>query len=229
MELNKSAQPDETAILSEKLENRLFPSDTGNLPIETRRVLVQLLNGPFLDGRKHSILWPILLRDEAAVRSFLSEIFLELILDRDVQVAFTRQADTGDMDTPLLLRRQNLTYLESVMLLFLRRRLVEADARGERAVVSWEEIRESLQVYERTQNTDRAGYERRISAALEKVKKANILQKIRSSEDRYEVSPTLKLLFSPEEILELTRLYETLASGEIRNSTSYETEEELSE
>ena len=74
--------------------NTLFMGDSGELALDTRRALVQLLAGPSLDGRRHPKLWPILARDEAVIRRRLAELFLELVLDRDVQVAFTRQADT---------------------------------------------------------------------------------------------------------------------------------------
>jgi hypothetical protein len=53
-----------------------------------------------------------------------------------------------------------------------------------------------------------------VHASVEKVKKHNILQKIRASEDRYEISPTLKLLFSAEEIQTLTALYRRMAAGD---------------
>jgi len=46
------------------------------------------------------------------------------------------------------------------------------------------------------------------------MKKNNMLQKIRASEDRFEVSPTLKLLFSAEEITALTKLFDRMAAGE---------------
>jgi hypothetical protein len=67
--------------------------------------------------------------------------------------------------------------------------------------------------YERAVNTDRAGFTRRCQNSIEKIKKHSILQKIRSTEDRFEISPTLKLLFSADEILALTRLYERMATG----------------
>ena len=56
----------------------LYLDDHGTLPLETRRVLVQLLTGPSLDGRRHPKLWPVLLRDEQALRIQLSELFLDL-------------------------------------------------------------------------------------------------------------------------------------------------------
>lgn len=185
----------------------LYQGDSGQLSLDTRRVLVQLLAGPSLDGQRHSKLWPVLIRDEVAIRSRLSELFLQLVIDRDQQVAFTRQAETGDLETPRLLRRANLTFLDSILLLHLRQRLTQADAHGDRAVVSTDEIVEFLGVYEQAGNTDRVLFEKRIHASIEKIKKHSILRKIRSSEDRFEISPTLKLLFSAEEIQALTRYY----------------------
>jgi len=192
----------------------LFSGDSGELPLDTRRALVQLLSGPALDGRRHAKLWPVLLRDELVVRQRLAELFLELVIDRDMQVAFTRQADAGDLEVPVLLRRAQLTFIDSVLVLYLRQRLTQADAHGERAVVSTEEMLENLTLYERAASTDRAGFAKRVHASVEKVKKHNILQKIRASDDRYEISPTLKLLFSAEEIQTLTALYLRMAAGE---------------
>ena len=191
----------------------LFLSDSGELALDTRRVLVQLLAGPSLDGRRHAKLWPVLVRDEALVSKRLSELFLELVIDRDMQVAFTRQADTAELEVPLLLRRAQLTFVDSVLVLYLRQRLTQADSHGERAVVSLDEIMENLSLYERAASTDRAGFAKRIGASVEKVKKHNILQKIRGSEDRFEISPTLKLLFSAEEIQNLGALYQQMAAG----------------
>ncbi|MDR2012728.1 MAG: DUF4194 domain-containing protein [Rhodanobacter sp.] len=195
--------------------NTLFIGDSGELALETRRALVQLLAGPSLEGRRHSNLWPILVRDEALIRRRLADLFLELVIDRDMQVAFTRQADTGNLEVPILLRRSQLTFIDSILLLHLRQRLTQADAQGDRAVVSIGEIMEFLALYERAANTDRAGFNRRIQASVEKIKKHSILQKIRASEDRFEISPTLKLLFSAEEIQALTHLYQRMAAGEV--------------
>ena len=61
--------------------------------------------------------WPVLIRDEEAIGARLSELFLQLVIDRDLKVAFTRQANTGDLEVPRLLRRANLTFLDSIVLL----------------------------------------------------------------------------------------------------------------
>ncbi len=217
-------------------ENALFTGDTGELSLDTRRALVQLLSGPSLDGKRHPKLWPILIKDESIIRRRLAELFLELVIDRDLLVAFTRQADTGDLEVPRLLRRAQLTFIDSILLLHLRHRLTQAESQGERAVISTDEIVEYLSLYERTGNTDRAGFTKRIHAAIEKIKKHSILQKIRASDDRFEVSPTLKLLFSAEEIQALTRLYQRMASGDMGvdnnnepDRETYSTQDEESE
>ena len=114
----------------------------------------------------------------------------------------------------MLLRRAQLTFIDSILLLHLRQRLTQADAQGDRAVVSVDEIMEYLTLYERAVNTDRAGFAKRVNASIEKIKKHSILQKIRASDDRFEIAPTLKLLFSAEEIQALTQLYRRMAAGE---------------
>jgi len=197
--------------------NSLFADDTGELPLDTRRALVQLLSGPSLDGHRHSKLWSVLLRDENVIRRRLADLFLELIIDRDLQVAFTRQFDTDDLDAPTLLRRAQLTFIDSVLLLYLRQQLAQAASHGERAVVSKTDIVEHLSPYERTGSTDKAGFDKRVHASIEKIKKYNIIQKIRASDDRFEVSPTLKLLFSAEEIQELTKQYQRMAAGGLQD------------
>ena len=197
------------------METGLFSGDRGELPLDTRRVLVQLLSGPSLDGQRHSKLWPVLTRDEEVIRRRLADLFLELVIDHDARVAFTRQFDTGDLETPLLLRRAQLTFIDSVLLLYLRQQLTQAESRGERAVASKDEMEEYLSPYDQTGNTDKAGFAKRVYASIEKLKKHNILQKIRASEDRFEVSPALKLLFSAEKIQALSTLYRRMAANEL--------------
>lgn len=201
------------------IDSKVFPGDLGCIPHETRRVLVQLLLGPAVDGRRQGNLWAVLLRDEAVLRERLHELFLELVVDHDQKVAFTRQVIADDIEIPILLRRANLTFLESVLILSLRQRLTQADTQGDRAVVSWREMVEHLSVYERTGNVDHARFDKQCQGAIEKAKKLNFLQKIRGADDRFEVSPTLKLLFPAEEIQALTRTYvEVLHRGQPNES-----------
>ncbi len=160
-------------------------------------------------------MWPALLRNEAAIRQVLCELFLELVLDREGGVAFTRQADTAELESPTLLRSAPLTFIESVLLLFLRQQLAEADTRGERAVVDEAQLVEALSVYEKNVSTDRAGFARRVLTAIGKMRENQLLSRLRGSEERYEVSPVLKLLFSAEDVQALVVAYRGLREGDV--------------
>jgi hypothetical protein len=196
---------------SSSTEVPVFSGDTGELPADTRRVLVQLLLGPALDAQRQNKLWPVLLRDERVLRSRLHELFLELVVDHDQKVAFARQVVDDEVEMPVLLRRASLTFLQSALVLFLREQLTVADARGDRAVLSREEMLSYLSAYERDESTDHAKFERQAHSAVDRCKELNLLRKLRSGEERYEVSPTLKLLFPAEEIQALMRTYASLS------------------
>jgi hypothetical protein len=188
----------------------LFDGDTGSLPLDARRALCQLLSGPSVDAGRHSQLWPAVLRHETRLRACLCELFLELVIDRDTGVAFTRQADTGELETPVLLRSSPLTFIDSVLLLYLRQQLAEADAQGHRAVVEESALVDALSVYEKNLSTDRAGFNKRVAASIVKMKENHVLEKLRGSDDRFEVSPALKLLFSAEDVQSLAQIYREL-------------------
>ena len=191
-----------------------FAGDTGQLPLATRRVLVQLLLGPSIDATRQRHLWPVLLRDEPVLRSRLHDLFLELVVDADQQVAFTRQVVAEDIDAPVLLRKSHLTFLETALVIFLRQRLTQSEVAGERAVVSYEDMQAHLGVFERVANPDQARFGRQVVAAIEKAKKLSLVRLLPGGQQRFEVSPTLKLLFPAEAIQALTQTYQALLSGD---------------
>lgn len=203
-----------------------FAGDKGTLAVPTRRVLVQLLLGPVIDVRRHPKLWSTLVQDEAIVRSRLHDLFLELVIDHQQNIAFTRQVASDEIDIPVLLRRTPLTFLESAVLLFLRQRLTQADVDGERAVVDRHELLDFLQVYERAGNSDVARFDRQLISAIEKARKLHWISSLKNSDDRFEVSPTLKLLFTAEQIQALTQAYSDVATNKARGVVSMVDNEE---
>lgn len=205
--------PDDFDISSEDqddaaLESEVrFAGDTGTLPVPARRVLVRLLQGPSLDARRHEKLWEVFKRYEKDLRSRLHDIFLELVVDNESKVAFTRQVVSGELDVPILLRKQSLSFIESVLLLFLRQKLTHSDAQAERAVVDQLEMTEYLKAYERSDNVDMSRFGRQMEGAIEKAKKLGVLLKLSGADDRFEISASLRLLFPVEEIQALTEAF----------------------
>ena len=188
----------------------LYAGDCGNLPMDTRQALCKLLSGPYLEV--DSPHWPALLRDESTIRVRLADLFLELVIDRERKVAFSRQADTGELDTPILQRTSTLSFLDSVMVLNLRQRLVDADGLDQRAVVEQDALLEDMEVF--ASAGDAVATRKRIGASIEKLKKANLLQPIRGTEGRYEIAPVLRLLFTADDVQALSARYRALAAGE---------------
>ena len=166
----------------------LFAGDTGALRLDTRRVIVLLLPGPALDARRQSKLGPVLMRDESVVRSRLHDLSLDLAIDREQELAFTRQIASAELELPVLLWRTPLTLLDAALLLFLRQRLTESDAQLECAVVSTQEMTEHLAMFQREATTDHARVGKQVQHAIDNAAKYSLPRKLRNSEDRFEVA-----------------------------------------
>lgn len=176
----------------------------GALVDDSRRVLVHLLQGPFLDGRKDPSRYAQLLRDRAAIEHRLADLFLDLVVDEDAQVAFVRQGE-DDPDAPKLLRRlTGLNRLDSVLLLVLRQMLLTQSSRGQRTVVSEAEIQQALAAYRRSTSTDEAGFAKEVRGSIGKLQRAGLLDE--QGED-VEVSPVLRLMIGPDMAREFIGLY----------------------
>jgi hypothetical protein len=192
-------------------ERALFDGDASTLQYDVRRAFALLLRGPSLDER-HSRLWPVLLSHETRLRELLHNLFLDLVIDRDQRVAFTRPVYAPELDVPHLLREVRLTFLDTALVLFLRMRLTLAEAAGERATLARSEMIDQLKAYEASDNVDRSRFAKQVDNAIEKAKKYNFLRQIRNSGDRFEVSPALKLVFSHEQIRALQDTYRRIAA-----------------
>ncbi|EHK80423.1 DUF4194 domain-containing protein [Rhodococcus pyridinivorans] len=176
----------------------LYPGDTGELELDTRRALVQLLKGPLITAGKHPEVWRTVIRDERVLRSRLADVFLDLVVDEDEQLAFTRPAETGDHKAPAVLRTERLTFVDTVMLLSLRQLLLRAQP-GDRVIVDFDEMAGQLEMYRAATSTDPAGFRRRVNASWEKLKKYSLLAST-STEGRMEVSPVLRQLFDADQV-----------------------------
>ncbi len=181
----------------------LTDDDHGRLPDGTRRALVQLLRGPYVNRARHPRLWPSLIADEGAIRERLGDLFLELVLDREAGFAFVRNMTSAAADLPRVIRSTPLTLIDTVLVLFLRDRLLRAAASDRRVFVGRDEIDDATSVYRTASGTDAVGFARRVNASVEKLKNANVLLGT-GEEERYEVSPILGMVFDADEVLAVT-------------------------
>lgn len=187
------------------LDDALWPGDTGQLREESRRALLELIQGPYLSASRRGRLWSALLADTDAIRSRLHDLFLDLVIDHGDEIAFVRPVDAGERAVPLAVRSRPLTFMDTLMLLVLRQHLIAA--RGERRViVGKDEIYEQLAPYRVAR--DEADFERRMNASWTKLgNKLGLLHRA-GSDDRVEISPALRLIVDDDRVAALQREYD---------------------
>lgn len=188
----------------------LWTGDTGVLREASRRALLDLIRGPYLSGMRNRALWSALLADEKMIRSRLHELFLELVVDRDHEVAFVRRVSTPDRDIPSAVRSATLTFLDTAMLLVLRQMLLSAENDG-RVIVGQEEVFEQLQVF-RDPGRDEHDFSRRLNASWTKMQ--HTLRVVHTAgDDRVEISPVLRLLLDDQQVAAIGREYARIAQA----------------
>lgn len=208
----------------------LFEGDRGGLPDPVRRVVVQLLRGPYVSRDRHPKAWPALVAAEAVVRERLGDLYCDLVVDHDRGVAFIRNVDAGDADVPKVVRTRSLSLLDTALLLHLRELLLRSVT--DRTFVGRDEIDEQLALYRPAAATDEASFARRVNSTVSNLKEASILLGA-AEEGRFEISPVLPLVFGIDEVravtVELHRLAGTgvepdAAPGEIDPASRTDTD-----
>jgi hypothetical protein len=178
------------------IEGRFGPNDYGTLPGDTRRALVQLVKGPYVMRERHANLWAALETDELAIRQALGNLFLELVLDHEAGLAFSRNLEV-EADVPKMIRTAPLTLIDTALVLFLRDKLLRGESG--RVFVGKDEIEEQLSVYGQAAGTDAVGLAKRVNGSIKKMKDAKVLRNA-AEEGRFEISPILRLIFNATEV-----------------------------
>ncbi len=207
------AQPGlEPAPGEQRDDSGLWPGDTGTLSFASRRALSRLLTGPLVQSHKQPDIWSAVVSDEPALRSRLADVFLDLVLDHDAGIAFTRQVDTaGQIEVPAVLRTETLSHMDTVLLLHLRSELTVAQP-GERVIVDREDVAERIDVYRSVIDSDRARYVRKFDASWNRLKSYSLLSDT-ETEGRAEVSPVLRHLFDADVVAGIRDEYTALIAA----------------
>lgn len=185
----------------------MWDGDLGTLRESSRRALLEVLKGPYLSGRRRPQLWAALIADERAIRSRLHDLFLDLVIDRQDEFAFTRKIRVAEIDAPSALRAESLTLVDSIMLLTLRQLLLAAVGES-RVIVGKDEVFERLLVY---RTGDAQTYQRTLNAAWGRMmNRFRVIHAV--DEDRAEISPVVKFIVDHELATALREEYRKLAA-----------------
>ena len=140
-------------------------------------------------------LWQALGELQIRVREYVAVLGLELVLDEAEGCAYLRHrpAEEGEAALPRLVPRRQLSYPVSLLLVLLRKKLVELDAGGgdTRLVLRRDEIVDLMRVFFQ-EVTNEARALDRVEAHINKVVELGFLRRLRGREDEYEVRRILK-------------------------------------
>ncbi len=156
-------------------------------------VLINLMKG-VLYREQQPRLWQDLLNLEAAVRDYLAVIGLTLDLDEGEGYAFLRQVEpeAEGVALPRLVARRALSYPVSLLLVLLRKRLLEGDASSgdTRTVITQAEIVERIAIF-LPAGSNEAKLADQVGSHINKVVELGFLRELNES-GTYEIRRILK-------------------------------------
>ena len=124
-----------------------------------------------------------------------------VVVDSDEGFAFlrSRPAEDGEEALPRLVRRRTLTYSVSLLLVLLRKRLVEFETGGGegRLVLSTEQIVEMLRLFQADSSND-ARIVDNVESTVKKAAELGFLRQVRGQGDQWEVRRILKAYVDAE-------------------------------
>ncbi|MGF2943806.1 DUF4194 domain-containing protein [Mycobacterium sp. Lab-001] len=139
--------------------------------------------------------WLTLERLGAGVRDHFATIGVDVVVDDAEGYAYlrSRPEEDGDEALPRLVRRRALTYNVSLLLVLLRKRLVEFETAGGdgRLVLSTEQIVEMLRLFQAESSND-ARIVDQAETTINKARELGFLRQLRGQHDHWEVRRILK-------------------------------------
>ncbi|HVL84861.1 MAG TPA: DUF4194 domain-containing protein [Pseudonocardia sp.] len=139
--------------------------------------------------------WNTVNRHGAAVRDHFGTIGVDVVIDDAEGYAYLRSQEESEAAEPLprLVRRRSLTYHVSLLLVLLRKRLVEFETTGSegKLVLSRDQIVEMLRVF-LADSTNEARVIDRVDTTLKQVAELGFLRQLRRQQDQWEVRRILK-------------------------------------
>lgn len=143
----------------------------------------------------HEDAWEHVTRHSAAVRDHFETIGVEVVVDDGEGYAYLRSQDEVDGAAPLprLVQRRTLTYHVSLLLVLLRKRLVEHESTtGEgRLVLSRGQVVEMLRVFT-GDTSDEARVIDQVDRTLAKAADLGFVRQLRGQRDQWEVRRIIK-------------------------------------
>ena len=162
--------------------------------------------------------WITLERLGGGVRDHFATIGIDVVIDDAEGYAYLRSRPTedGDDTLPRLVRRRALTYNVSLLLVLLRKRLVEFETTGGegRLVLSTDQIVEMLRLFQ-SESTNDARAVDQAETTIKKAAELGFLRQLRGQSDQWEVRRILKAYVDAQTLSDFAaKLREYAGAGE---------------
>jgi hypothetical protein len=156
--------------------------------------IIRLMQG-VVYGDSDEDTWLTLERSGAGVRDHFATIGVDVVVDEAEGYAYlrSRPEEEGDEALPRLVRRRALTYNVSLLLVLLRKRLVEFETTGGegRLVLASDQIVEMLRLFQAESSND-ARVVDQAETTIKKAAELGFLRQLRGQRDQWEVRRILK-------------------------------------
>ena len=225
-----TSRSSEDEALASSVMQRDSAVHSETMPHDARRVLVHLMRQGSVMASQKSKLFELLCRHESAIRKHLSEVYLQLVLDQKMGVAFVASADyqndIGDInvesdsenqddleldESTTLIPKRTLSLYDTLILLVLRKHYQDRESAGEQKItIDIERLESYLTPF--LPITDHASKDRKkLLARVKEMVKRKVLSTIRGAEDRYEITPIIRYVVSASFLESMLAEYTLLA------------------
>lgn len=163
--------------------------------------------------------WEVILSQRNKIEDYVSKIGLTLVVDNLDGYGYLKQRSYGEGEEaiPRLVPRHGLSYPVSLLLVLLRKQLVEFDSTtgDQRLIVTRQQIAERMNLFLKD-TTNEAKLMGDIDKNIDRVEKMGFLRRLRGSEDRFEVQRILRNFVNGEwlsQFNEQLEVYRRYANG----------------
>lgn len=161
----------------------------------------------------HETVWQGLLRYGAPVRDHFATIGVDVVLDETEGYAYLRSRDEEDA-LPRLVQRRSLSYPVSLLLVLLRKRMVEWESTSQEArlIMSREQIAEMVSLF-LADSPNQARQLDQVDATITKVVDLGFLRRLRGQRDVFEVRRILKAYVDAQTLADFAGRLEEYRGG----------------
>lgn len=162
--------------------------------LEFSQALVALFKGVVLAKAQPKI-WETILVKGRSISDYVAKVGLELVIAEVDACAYLKQRAYGDetAEIPRLIKRHPLSYPVSLLLVLLRKRLMDfgEDSGDSRPIVSKQEIADQMKMYLK-ETSNEAKQLKDIEMNISRIEQMGFLRTLQGDDGQFEIQPIIR-------------------------------------